>query len=170
MNPSPTCCVCPAPPTACKQPAPCVPHAARLMPPGGRRDCLCMLCHPPFQFHKYNALPVRLRPTPAADAGRYAIHFGGSPEEAAQEIQTAIAAQHPDKPPPPPPPSPPSVTLLAQMRTEVAVIPTSTGSQLVVDRPLRVGAAGWGVGRQWAGAAVGWARVVPRCGPVGEAG
>lgn len=63
------------------------------------------------------------------DAGRYAIHFGSHPSEAAKQLSTAIHAQHPDQPPPP-------VTALARYRTGVEVIPTSTGNQLVVHRPL----------------------------------
>ena len=63
------------------------------------------------------------------DAGRYAIHFGGSPLEAAQQIRNAIEAAHPDRPAPP-------VTALAKLRTDVAVIPTQTGNQLSVIRPL----------------------------------
>ncbi|RMZ52650.1 hypothetical protein APUTEX25_000769 [Auxenochlorella protothecoides] len=65
------------------------------------------------------------------DAGKYAIHFGSSPADAARELATAIEAQHPDRPPP-------SVTALARVRTDVQVIPTSTGNQLVVHRPLKL--------------------------------
>lgn len=63
------------------------------------------------------------------DAGRYIIHFGGSAEEAARTVANTIAAQHPDRAAPP-------VTRLARLRTDVAVIPNSTGNQLVVQRPL----------------------------------
>ncbi|KAK2076287.1 hypothetical protein QBZ16_001219 [Prototheca wickerhamii] len=63
------------------------------------------------------------------DAGRYAIHFGNSPVEAAQQLSTAIHAQHPERPAPP-------VTALARFSTDMQVIPTSTGNQLVVHRPL----------------------------------
>lgn len=45
---------------------------------------------------------------------------------------SSVQAQHPDRPPP-------SVTALARVRTDVAVIPTSTGNQLVVQRPLALG-------------------------------
>lgn len=63
------------------------------------------------------------------DAGRYCIHFGGSADEAAQQIRNAIEAAHPDRPAPP-------VTALAKIRTDAAVIPTQTGDQLAVVRPL----------------------------------
>lgn len=49
--------------------------------------------------------------------------------EAAQQLSTAIHAQHPERPAPP-------VTALARYSTDVQVIPTSTGNQLVVHRPL----------------------------------
>ncbi|KAL4856200.1 putative AAA domain-containing protein [Chlorella vulgaris] len=65
------------------------------------------------------------------DAGKYVIHFGSSPQEAAEQVATAVQAAHPDKPPPP-------VTALARARTDVSVIPTSTGNQLVVHRPLQL--------------------------------
>ncbi|KAL4433405.1 hypothetical protein ABPG77_010258 [Micractinium sp. CCAP 211/92] len=65
------------------------------------------------------------------DAGKYVIHFGSSPVEAAEQVATAVHAAHPDRPPPP-------VTALAQARTDVSVIPTSTGNQLVVHRPLEL--------------------------------
>lgn len=65
------------------------------------------------------------------DAGRYVIHFGGSATQAAEELRTAIQVAYPDRPAPP-------VTALAKARTDVAVIPTSTGNQLVVHRPLRL--------------------------------
>ena len=100
------------------------------------------------------------------DAGKYVVHFGSSPTEAAEQVATAVQvrgqerfgrclcgstntpafalavaspgarcsttqeqhpfpslppqAAHPDKPPPP-------VTALARARTDVSVIPTSTG-------------------------------------------
>ncbi len=53
-------------------------------------------------------------------AGKYVIHFGSSPVEAAEQVATAVQAAHPDRPPP-------LVTALAQARTDVSVIPTSTG-------------------------------------------
>jgi uncharacterized protein YxjI len=65
------------------------------------------------------------------DAGRYVIHFGGTPQEAAEQIHTAVEAAHPDRPAPP-------VTALAQFRTDAAVIPTTTGNQLTVVRPLQL--------------------------------
>ncbi len=65
------------------------------------------------------------------DAGRYVIHFGGSPQEAVEQIHTAIEAAHPDRPAPP-------VTALARLRTDAAVIPTTTGNQLAVVRPLQL--------------------------------
>ncbi len=58
------------------------------------------------------------------DAGKYVVHFGNSPTEAAQQVANTVAAAHPDKPPP-------QVTAMAKMRTDVAVIPTQTGNQLV---------------------------------------
>ncbi|KDD71856.1 scramblase, partial [Helicosporidium sp. ATCC 50920] len=62
------------------------------------------------------------------DAGRYIIHFGGSPREAAEAVARQIHAQHPDRPAPP-------VTPLARLRTDALVIPNATGNQLVVQRP-----------------------------------
>ena len=58
------------------------------------------------------------------DAGKYVVHFGNSPTEAAQQVANTVAAAHPDK-------QRPEVTPLARMRTDVAVIPTQTGNQLV---------------------------------------
>jgi hypothetical protein len=55
---------------------------------------------------------------------RYAIHFGGAPAMAAEHVAHTVAAAHPDKAPPP-------VTPLARLRNAIAVIPTSTGDQLV---------------------------------------
>jgi uncharacterized protein YxjI len=65
------------------------------------------------------------------DAGRYVIHFGGSPQEAAEQIHTALEVAHPDRPAPP-------VTALARLRTDATVIPTTTGNQLAVVRPLQL--------------------------------
>ncbi|PSC69495.1 Altered inheritance rate of mitochondria 25 [Micractinium conductrix] len=65
------------------------------------------------------------------DAGKYVIHFGNSPTEAAEQAAATVAAAHPDRPAPP-------VTALARARTDVSVIPTSTGNQLVVHRPLQL--------------------------------
>ena len=42
------------------------------------------------------------------------------------QVSNTIAAAHPDKPRPPPP-----VTALAKLRTDVQVVPTQTGNQLV---------------------------------------
>ena len=58
------------------------------------------------------------------DAGKYVIHFGNEPQDAAEQAAKTIAAAHPDKPAPP-------VTALAKLRTGVTVVPTQTGSQLV---------------------------------------
>ncbi|KAK9863287.1 hypothetical protein WJX84_002469 [Apatococcus fuscideae] len=63
------------------------------------------------------------------DAGKYVIHFGDSPTEAAEQVANMVAAAHPDKPRP-------DVTALARIRTDVAVIPTQTGNQLAVVRNL----------------------------------
>ncbi|BDA48458.1 Altered inheritance rate of mitochondria protein 25 [Coccomyxa sp. Obi] len=63
------------------------------------------------------------------DAGKYVIHFGSKPAEAAEQAANTIAAAHPDKPPP-------KVTALARLRTDVQVVPTQTGNQLEVVRPL----------------------------------
>lgn len=60
------------------------------------------------------------------DAGKYVIHFGSEPTEAAEQVANTIAAAHPDKPRPTPP-----VTALAKLRTDVVVVPTQTGNQLV---------------------------------------
>lgn len=69
------------------------------------------------------------------DAGKYVIHFGSSPQEAAEQVATAVQAAHPDKPPPP-------VTALARVRTDVSVIPTSTGARLA-------GSAAVGLVQEW---------------------
>lgn len=58
------------------------------------------------------------------DAGKYVIHFGQQPDEAAQNVANTIQAAHPDKPKPP-------VTAIAKLRTGVSVIPTQAGNQLV---------------------------------------
>lgn len=63
------------------------------------------------------------------DAGKYVIHFGQQPDEAAQNVANTIQAAHPDKPKPP-------VTAIAKLRTGVSVIPTQAGNQLEVQRPL----------------------------------
>ncbi|KAH7622753.1 hypothetical protein Ndes2526B_g03592 [Nannochloris sp. 'desiccata'] len=65
------------------------------------------------------------------DAGRYVLHFGGSPQEAAEQIHTAVEAAHPNRPAPP-------VTALAGLRTDAVVIPTTIGNQLAVSRPLQL--------------------------------
>lgn len=64
-------------------------------------------------------------------AGKYVVHFGSRADDAARQLQTAIAAQHPDRPPPP-------VTSLARLRTDVQVIPASSGNQLVAQRSLQL--------------------------------
>lgn len=46
------------------------------------------------------------------------------PRKAAEAVANTVHAAHPDKPRPP-------VTTLARMRTDVSVIPTQTGNQLV---------------------------------------
>jgi hypothetical protein len=56
--------------------------------------------------------------------GKYVIHFGESPVAAAEHTANTIAAAHPDKPKP-------QITGLAKARNDLAVIPTSTGDQLV---------------------------------------
>lgn len=59
------------------------------------------------------------------DAGKYVIHFGGQPQEAAEQAANIIQAAHPDKPPPP-------VTAVAKYRNPgLEVITTSTADQLV---------------------------------------
>lgn len=63
------------------------------------------------------------------DAGQYVIHFGGSSQEAAKQLQNQIQATYPDRTPPP-------VTALAKLRTGVAVIPTQAGDQLAVQKIL----------------------------------
>jgi uncharacterized protein YxjI len=63
------------------------------------------------------------------DAGKYVIHFGEQPMEAAHHLRNAIQAAHPDR-------AAPRVTALAKMRTNAEVIPTSSGDQLVVSQPL----------------------------------
>ena len=58
--------------------------------------------------------------------GKYVIHFGETPAAAAEHTANTIAAAHPDKPKP-------QITGLAKARNDLAVIPTSTGDQLVRD-------------------------------------
>ena len=59
------------------------------------------------------------------DAGKYVIHFGDRPEEAAEQAANIVKAAHPDKPAPP-------VTALAKYRNpDMHVIATSTADQLV---------------------------------------
>lgn len=58
------------------------------------------------------------------DAGKYVVHFGNNPTEAAEQAANTVEAAHPDKPRP-------QITPLARVRTDVAVIPTQTGNQLV---------------------------------------
>ena len=60
-----------------------------------------------------------------ADAGKYIIHFGDKPEEAAEQAANTVAAAHPDRPRP-------DVTALAKYRNpDMSVVPTSAGDQLV---------------------------------------
>ncbi|KAK9826339.1 hypothetical protein WJX74_010281 [Apatococcus lobatus] len=63
------------------------------------------------------------------DAGKYVVHFGNKPQEAAEQVANTVEAAHPDRPRP-------QITPLARMRTDVAVIPTQTGNQLAVVRSL----------------------------------
>ena len=64
------------------------------------------------------------------DAGKYAIHFGSSAAEAAEQLSTAVQGAHPDKPPP-------DVTALARLRNDLSVIPTSTGALLSLSASQR---------------------------------
>ncbi|KAK9833274.1 hypothetical protein WJX81_001649 [Elliptochloris bilobata] len=70
------------------------------------------------------------------DAGKYAIHFGSAPEEAAEQVVNAIEAAHPDKPQPA---LPAKVTAMAKLRNDIMVVPTQTGDALEVARPLGLG-------------------------------
>ena len=59
------------------------------------------------------------------DAGKYVIHFGDKPMDAAEQASKTIQAAHPDKPVPP-------VTAVAKYRNpDMQVIATSTADQLV---------------------------------------
>ena len=59
------------------------------------------------------------------DAGKYVIHFGDKPMEAASQATKTIQAAHPDKPAP-------AVTAVAKYRNpDMQVIATSTADQLV---------------------------------------
>lgn len=59
------------------------------------------------------------------DAGKYVIHFGDKPLEAASQASKTIQAAHPDKPAP-------AVTAVAKYRNpDMQVIATSTADQLV---------------------------------------
>lgn len=60
------------------------------------------------------------------DAGKYVVHFGYAPNTAAEMAEKTIAIRSGK--------SDVHVTPLAQMRTEVAVIPSVTGNQLVGPR------------------------------------
>jgi hypothetical protein len=75
------------------------------------------------------------------DAGKYVIHFGYRPERAAEICQATVVARSGREDV--------SVTPMAVARTDVAVIPTFTGNQLVRGRRLGRG-AGSGV---WPGRA-----------------
>lgn len=64
------------------------------------------------------------------DAGKYVIHFGDKPGEAASQASKTIQAAHPDKPAPP-------VTALAKYRNpDMQIIATSTADQLVCPFPM----------------------------------
>lgn len=65
------------------------------------------------------------------DAGKYVVHFGNKPQEAAKQVANTIQAAHPDKPRPP-------VTAVAKARNDLTVIPTAAGDQLDVVRPLGI--------------------------------
>lgn len=65
------------------------------------------------------------------DAGKYVVHFGSKPQEAAEQVANSIKAAHPEKPRPP-------VTAIAKARNDLTVIPTAAGDQLAVVRPLRI--------------------------------
>ncbi|KAK9815898.1 hypothetical protein WJX72_011575 [[Myrmecia] bisecta] len=65
------------------------------------------------------------------DAGKYVIHFGDRAKQAAEQVANTIAAAHPDKPRPP-------VTALAKFREDIVVVPTQSGDQLEVARPLEI--------------------------------
>ncbi|KAF6252183.1 Scramblase-domain-containing protein [Scenedesmus sp. NREL 46B-D3] len=62
------------------------------------------------------------------DAGKYVVHFGYSPQESAQLASRTLQARSGQ--------ADVAVTPLAQARTTVAVIPSITGNQLVVHKPL----------------------------------
>lgn len=64
------------------------------------------------------------------DAGRYAIHFGGSVAEAAQQLTTSISSAYPDRAAPPVP------SALTRVRAGADVIPTTSGEVLAVSRHL----------------------------------
>jgi hypothetical protein len=57
------------------------------------------------------------------DAGKYVVHFGYSPQEAAQLCSKTLQVRSGN--------ADVAVTPLAQVRTDVAVIPSVTGNQLV---------------------------------------
>ena len=64
------------------------------------------------------------------DAGRYAIHFGGSVAEAAQQLTTSISSAYPDRAAPPVP------SAITRARAGAEVIPTTAGEVLAVSRHL----------------------------------
>lgn len=75
------------------------------------------------------------------DAGKYAIHFGFAPRAAADIAQRTLEARTGR-------PLETAVTPLAVARTDVAVIPSVTGNQLVRARGLLL--RGWLGGEFWA--------------------
>lgn len=92
----------------------------------------------PRQQHEFHTLNVAADPLALidrnfqgfgkelfTDAGKYVIHFGDKPEEAAEQAANIVKAAHPDKPAPP-------VTAVAKYRNpRLQVIATSTADQLV---------------------------------------
>jgi len=66
------------------------------------------------------------------DAGKYAIHFGESPEEAARHVQNSLVNAHPDDK------LPPVMPIKLPKSSDYSVIPCTNGDQLIVNQTLGI--------------------------------
>lgn len=66
------------------------------------------------------------------DAGKYAIHFGESPEEAARHVQNSLVTAHPGEK------LPPVMPMKLPKSSDYSVIPCTNGDQLVIKQPLGI--------------------------------
>jgi uncharacterized membrane protein YgcG len=98
--------------------------------------CVCVCVHVCVHVHVHVVFRFRTRNFLGfakeifTDAGKYCVHFGYTPDQAAAMAQATIAARSGK--------ADVAVTPLARARTEVAVIPSVTGSQLVRGMLLRL--------------------------------